>query len=132
MSEQKVLTDALAKSDIASTMRTTLQQYGIPATEPMTVSLKVGEKEVTTTKLAGLSSAVETTSSDKSIETAVKEVFSQVDEIDGLMEKMETKNGRTPVTVTFKHGENLDNEVVLAIDWCCPCPNNPGKPCCWC
>ena len=131
MSEQKVLTDALAKSDVASTMRTALQQYGIPATEPMTVSLKVGEKEVTTTKLAGMSSAVETARSDKSIETAVKEVFSQVDEIDGLMEKMETKNSRTPVTVTFKYGQNLDNQVALALDWCCPCPE-PPKPCCWC
>ena len=131
MNEQEILTQALAKPDVASTMRTTLQQYGIPATEPMTVSFKVGEKEVTTTKLAGMSSAVETARSDKSIETAVKEVFSQVDEISGLMEKMATKNGRTPVTVTFKYGQNLDNPVALALDWCCPCPD-PTRPCCWC
>ena len=131
MNEQKVLTDALAKPDVVSNLRTTLQQYGIPATEPMTVSFKVGEKEVTTTKLAGLSSAVETAKSNKTIETAVKEVFGQVDGIDSLMETMATKNSKTPVTVTFKYGQNLDNEVGLAIDWCCPCPD-PSKICCWC
>ena len=131
MNEQEILTQALAKEEVLSSMRTTLQQYGIPATEPMTVSLKVGEKEVETTKLAGLSTSVATEQTDKSIETAVKEVFSQVDEISGLMEKMETKNGKTPVTVTFKYGQNLDNEVVLAADWCCPCPN-PIRKCCWC
>ncbi len=132
MSEQEKLTQALSQEKAASTLRGTLQQYGIPASVPLVVSFKMGDKAVETAKLSGSSVSVSATKSDKDIVTAVKESLNQVDGVGEIIDSMATKEGREPMTVTFKYGDKLDGEISVRAAWCCPCPNNPNKICCFC
>ncbi len=134
MTEQEILTEALAKTDVLSSMRKTLQNHGIPSTEAMTVSFKFGGKEVETKKFPGMPNPVPTEKSDKDLKTAVRDLFNEAEVQDGFMEKIGFSNSKEneTVTITFKYGEKLDNELVLTAGKCCPCPFNPHVPCCIC
>lgn len=131
MTEQEILTEALAKTDVLSSMRKTLQKYGIPSTEPMTVSFKFGGKEVETDKLSGMPTSVATEKSDKDLKTAVRDLFNEAEVQDGFMEKIGLSNlkDKETVTITFKPDQNLDKEVALTLNWCSPCPHDPSRDC---
>ncbi|MDJ0575165.1 MAG: hypothetical protein QNJ65_08365 [Xenococcaceae cyanobacterium MO_234.B1] len=131
MKEQEILTEALAKTDVLSSMRKTLQKYGIPSTEPMTVSFKFGGKEVETKKFPGMPTSVATEKSDKDLKTAVRDLFNEAEVQDGFMEKIGLSNlkDKETVTITFKPDQNLDKEVALTLNWCSPCPHDPSRDC---
>ncbi len=134
MNEQEILTEALAKADVLFGMRKMLQQYGIPCTEPMTVTLNFGEKAVETKKFPGMPNPMPMAISDEDMKTAILDFLNKADVMYGFMGQISSSSGKPkePVTITFKYGDKLDNEVSVSANKCTPCPFNPYIPCCLC
>ena len=85
MNEQEILTEALAKADVLFGMRKMLQQYGIPCTEPMTVTLNFGEKAVETKKFPGMPNPMPMAISDEDMKTAILDFLNKADVMYGFM-----------------------------------------------
>ena len=131
MTKQEILTKALAKIDVLFGMRKTLQKYGIPCTEPIIVSLKFGDKEVETKKFPGMPKPVRMESSEEDMKTVVTDLLNKAEVLYEFASTIGLSKEQ-PVTVVFKYGEKLNNKIALALNWCCPCPLDPSKECCFC
>ena len=134
MNEQEILTEALAKADVLFGMRKMLQQYGVPCTETMTVTIDFGVKAVETKKFPGMAHPMPMEKSDEDMKTAILDFLNKADVMYGFIEKISPSSGqpKEPVTITFKYGDKLENEVALSANKCMPCPFNPYIPCCIC
>ncbi len=134
MTPQEILTEAIAKADVVFGMRKMLQQYGVPCTEPMTVTLNFAGNAVETKKFPGMANPMPMTISDEDMKTAVLDFLNKADVMYGFIEKISTSSGnpKEPVIITFKYGEKLDNQISLSAGKCTPCPFNPYIRCCLC
>ena len=134
MNSQEILTEALAKADVLFGMRKMLQQYGVPCSEPMTVTLNFTGNAVETKKFPGMPNQMPMAVSDEDLKTAVLDFLNKADVMYGFIEKISPSSGKAkePVTITIKYGEKLDNQIILSANKCTPCPFSPYVPCCFC
>ncbi|HHP7231346.1 MAG TPA: hypothetical protein ACFCUY_10875 [Xenococcaceae cyanobacterium] len=133
MQESEILTEALGKADMLFGMRKMLQQYGIPCTEPMVISLKFADKEIETKKFPRMPKPVKVASTEEDIKTAITDILNKANIMYDFIEKIGASKGKNPIKVSFKYGEALNNEVAITLDLCCfPCPLNPAVSCCFC